>query len=353
MTTILYVSPSINVRGGISTVIKSYLKSDIGRSFNILLVASHVDGAKTHKLVQASFGLLKLLFYLVTKDVHIVHIHGGDIVSLKRKYFYYLIVKRFNTKVLYHFHGALFLQQYQETSAFWKRRIREMLEGCNIVITLSRSWQKALSEIAPRSTTILLPNAVYLPPRKRVHRPSNNTLHLTFLGHIGDRKGVFDLLPIAKRLLQEGYKLMLHVAGNGDVSRLTGVVRRLGISESVQYHGWLTERERNLLLDNTDIFILPSYGEGMPLAILEAMSYGLPVISTVVGGIPEMIINGETGILINPGDLEQLYLSLLELLSDSKKRIGWARGARLVVETQHDILKNIDRLRQIYQGMVA
>ena len=111
----------------------------------------------------------------------------------------------------------------------------------------------------------------------------------------------------------------------------------LGISNRVRYLGWISEKERDLLLRKTDIFILPSYAEGMPMSILEAMSYSIPVISTFVGGIPELISDGESGFLITPGDIDALYQRLASLVKNEKLRSEFGLKAGLIVKSKHNI----------------
>ena len=85
---ILYISPSLNVKGGISSVLKSYLGSDLAKHYNIYPVASHVDGNKLVKLIRAIIGLVETLYYLSVKSPDIIHIHCGEIISFKRKIYY-------------------------------------------------------------------------------------------------------------------------------------------------------------------------------------------------------------------------------------------------------------------------
>lgn len=351
MKTILYIAPSITVKGGISTVIRGYLDSYIVTKYKILFVSSHVDGSKVKKLGIAILGLAKMVFLLSVRKIDIVHIHGGDILSLKRKYIYFKFLRFWRKKIIYHFHGAFFLKQYERTSKFWKKRVKKLLEGCDLVISISKNWRKSILEIAPNTKIEVLPNSLHLPSTGQSFGRHNHPVNLTFLGHIGDRKGIFDLLVVTKRLLDSGYELKLHVGGNGDIDRLKENIHWLGISSSVDYKGWLSEGQRNNLLRQTDIFVLPSYGEGMPMSILEAMSFGVPVISTEVGGIPEVVLDGQTGVLVKPGDIDTLYIKILELLLDRQKREQLGKNARILIQSKHDIRKNWEKLDKIYQSV--
>jgi glycosyltransferase involved in cell wall biosynthesis len=173
-------------------------------------------------------------------------------------------------------------------------------------------------------------------------------LRLLFLGLICEKKGIFDLLKVIKKGIEDNRSLMLTIGGIGEVARLTDEIDRLGLRGSVEYLGWVSAEVRDMLMRKTDIFILPSYGEGMPMTILEAMSYAIPVISTPVGGIPELVIEDETGFLVKPGDLSGLYERIIELATDEEKRCRFGRRGRQVIEEKHNLSENIKTIDAIY-----
>lgn len=351
MKNILYIAPSIKVKGGISAVIKGYLNTKLPEHHNIFLISSHMDGPKIMKLIIAILGLVKTFFYLLLNNIDIVHIHGSDIISSKRKYIYFKLVRLFNCKTIYHFHGASFSNQYLRAANKWKMRIKKIFEGSNLVICLSNSWKQTILEIAPHANIEVIPNSINLPDLSHPEVEKGHTVQLTFLGLIGERKGIFDLLIVLKRLVGHGYYVELKIGGNGDVHRLLKEIKSLGITNKVRYLGWISEKDRDRLLRKTDIFILPSYGEGMPMSILEAMSYGIPVISTYVGGISELVSNGQMGFLIEPGDLGALYERITELILSEEKRRKFGQRARSAIQNRHNIDINVHKIEKIYNSL--
>jgi len=351
MRNILYIAPSPRVKGGISSVINGYLNSILPQRHNIFLVSSHVDGPKIVKLIIAIIGLVKTLFHLLLKNIDTVHIHSGDIVSVKRKYVYFKLVRNFNCKIIYHLHGGSFLAQYPTASDKWKKRIKALLEESDLVISLTETWKNAITEIAPCSKIEVIPNAIRLPQIDHLMKKSDNSVQLTFLGLIGEKKGILDLLIVVKRLNEDGYDIKLNIGGNGEVNRLFKEIDFLGISHRVKYLGWICEKERDLLLKKSDVFILPSYAEGMPMSILEAMSYSIPVISTFVGGIPELVSDGESGFLITPGDLDTLYQRLALLVQNDKLRKEFGLKASQIVKSKHNIDIVSRKIDTIYNNL--
>jgi len=349
MRKILYISPSIHVKGGISSVIKGFLGSDLAKNHAIYLVASHVDGHKWVKVVRAVVGLLETCFYLLIKGVDIVHIHGGDVISFKRKFYYVKIAKLFTCKIIYHHHGADFMNQYISLSEKWKNRVKSTFERVDCLICLSESWRKSIQRIAPGGTIEVIPNCIELPDN--LGKKANTHVRLTFLGLIGDRKGVFDLIRVVKRLIEDGHRIRLTIGGNGEAKRLLGEIKELEIENAVKYCGWIGHKERDLILRETDIFVLPSYAEGMPMSILEAMAYSVPVVSTFVGGIPELVIDGETGCLFKSGDLDEMCRKIAYLIQDENLRKKMGQKGRELIRTNHNIQHATQKVSAIYNSL--
>jgi len=352
MKNILYIAPDMSVKGGISTVIKGFLGTNLSQNNNIVLIASHVDGTKLRKLLQAITGLLKTVYYLLFKQIDIVHIHGGDITSVKRKYFYFRLVQIFKKKVVYHFHGASFGEQYSVASDGWKRKIRYLLEKSDAVICLSESWKTALMKIAPAGKITVIKNAISLPFLSDRQKKENKSINIVFLGLIGERKGIFDLIKVLSRLIAEECNIHLTVGGNGDIKRLINEIEKNGLKNNVTYAGWIVGNDKDELMRNTDIFVLPSYGEGMPMTILEAMSYAIPVIATNVGGIPELIKDGETGHLIEPGNLDQLLEKMKKLIEDENMRVSMGKKGRETVEKDFSISEMANKIDDVYESLL-
>lgn len=350
MQNILIISPDISVKGGISTVLKNFLPYLNAEEYRITTVSSHCDGPRLLKLLIAFYGLSKILYLVIINKYDIVHIHGSDIVSSKRKYYFFRLVKLFCSKTIYHFHGASFLEQYPYASARWQSRIKYLFEQVNLVICLSNSWKSAIETIAPEAAIKVVPNAVSIPEVHRWERTSSQ-LTILFMGLIGERKGIFDLLVVFKLLIQRHPDIILRIGGNGEVKKLLKEIQTLGIQKNVRYMGWINDKKKDKLLRMTDIFVLPSYGEGMPMSVLEAMSYGIPVVSTTIGGIPELVVDGISGFLIKPGDSSALYEKLDQMITNQELRKDFGYRGRQIVERNHDINSIAKKIVKIFKAL--
>jgi glycosyltransferase involved in cell wall biosynthesis len=184
------------------------------------------------------------------------------------------------------------------------------LGSADAVICLSQSWREYYKQNFKTNKLIVLPNIIDYPVKTEVFANSSRITFL-FLGLICEAKGIFDLIEvIASNKERYRGRIKLLIGGNGEVERLQDLIRKLNIEDMVEFLGWITNKEKANVLTNTDIYILPSYYEGLPISILESMSYGKAIISTNVGGIPEIVRNKENGLLINPGELKQIEQSL-------------------------------------------
>lgn len=351
--TVLVIAPSKSVRGGISSVVKGLLSSDLADKYRFVHIASHVDGNWLEKMGAALAGWMKMCFLLLFFKIDIVHIHGSDIISSSRKYLFFRLVKLFKKKVIYHFHGASFAKQYANSPLIVRMAVKRLFEDADCTICLSKSWGKTIKRIAPRSKVTVVPNGVKLPRSAEVGDITNGPVNLTFLGLIGERKGVFDLVEVVRRLISDGCGIKLFVGGNGEIKKLQKEIVKHNLSQHCSYLGWIGEEQKDQLLSQTDIFVLPSYGEGMPMSILEAMSYGIPIISTTVGGIPEMVLHQKCGILYSPGDIEALTEAIRFLVENTKVREAFGLAARKQIENVFSLKRVSQRMDGIYAKMLA
>jgi glycosyltransferase involved in cell wall biosynthesis len=297
-----------NHRGGVGAVIEVY--SQYYEVFKF--IPTHKTGTSFSK----SFVFLNSLFLLFGKlisdrAIKIVHIHGASYGSFYRKFVIFLISKYiFGKKVVYHMHGGGFQIFFNKSNFISKKLIKFLFAKSDTVICLSQSWIKYYSENFKTKSLVELPNIIDYPV-KGLATSNGDIITFLFLGLICKEKGIFDLVNvIAKNKNKYRGTIKLKIGGNGEVKRLQEIIRENQIEDIVEFLGWITHDKKATVLNDASIYILPSYQEGLPISILESMSYGKPIIATRVGGIPEIVKDRENGLLINPGDLAQIQQSL-------------------------------------------
>jgi glycosyltransferase involved in cell wall biosynthesis len=233
--------------------------------------------------------------------------------SFFRKLLFVGIAKLFKHKAIVHLHGSEFKDYYAASSPFKKKLILWLINNVDEFVVLSDSWQEFIDMIAARKV-VVINNYVDIEKYDVVRIPGQ----ILFLGAFIKRKGVYDLIHALKQVNRDCH---LHLCGAGEDEKVQALIDELSLSDSITNHGWVNAQQKTQLLSECSAFILPSYNEGLPMVIIEAMACEIPVISTPVGGIPEVIIDGDTGYLVEPGDIDAITRKLRSVLgssSDSK-----------------------------------
>ena len=203
-------------------------------------------------------------------------------------------------RVILHVHGGNFKEYYDSD----RSGVKPVLDSCDCIIALSDSWKTFFMSVTDGPEVVVVPNPVE-PPRL-MDVEADGKVHMLYLGLLTEAKGIYDLLDVVKEGLDDyNGRLILHVGGNGEVGQLQKVIEEAGLQDVVKYEGWLDGERKSRLMNRCCVYVLPSYHEGLPVSILEAMSYGEYIVSTKVGGIPE-VVGKDVGVLINPGDRKAL-----------------------------------------------
>jgi glycosyltransferase involved in cell wall biosynthesis len=320
---ILTIGPDYhNHRGGIGAVIEIYSK--YFENFNF--IPTYKVGSKLFKAYVFISGVCKLCFMLITNHkIKIVHIHGASNSSFYRKFTCYIISKFiFKKKVIYHIHGGGFADFYESNSGLVQNLVTRFIEQTDAVICLSNSWLKYYTENFTPQKIDVIPNIVEYPVNI-IWQKERDKLIFLFLGLICDAKGIFDLVNvISMNKAKYQSKIKLIIGGNGEISRLQKNIIENKLEDIIEFVGWVTNEDKEMWLQKASVYILPSYHEGLPISILEAMSYGQAIISTKVGGIPEIVGTGENGILIESGNLAEIESAIDFIIEhpDCMKRYG-------------------------------
>ena len=317
-------------KGGMNSAIDQLMDHNWGENYRFLYLATHVTGNRVKKIFFFIRAYIKLHKFIKEDFFDIIHIHMSYKGSFYRKYYVAKLCKKYDKKIIIHLHGSEFKDFYNRGNKKRKARIKKMFSSANITIVLGKYWEKFICSIAPEANVVVINNAVVIPdvPEKSV----KDKRVLLFLGALIQRKGVMDLLKAAKSIRNDGidnFKLLIAGAGEEE-KKLKEYVKENNMSDIVNFIGWITKEQKPKLLENSDVLILPSYNEGLPIAILEAMSYGLPIISTAVGSIAEAVSGN--GFLIKPGDVDALTDRLKTIICRDELFIEQSRKSRQIAK---------------------
>lgn len=335
-------------RGGMRSVVEAYQRDGFLKQEDVRLVASYVDGNVLKRQLVLVKALCIYLYLLVTKKVELVHVHAAMRGSFWRKGLFSSLARLFGIPVILHLHGSEMKPFYQSQRPFLQRLIRRHLERASAVIVLSESWRQFVGSIAPAAKITVVPNYVNVPPASD---PAARADHdMLFLGLIGERKGVFDMIPAFARIAGDFPDARLIIGGNGQVEAAEKLIAELNLQGRAVLAGWLVGDAKEALLRSSSIYILPSYNEGLPMSVLEAMAAGLAVITTTVGGIPELMTNGVDGVLIEPGDKASLANAMASLLRDRQLRLRLAETGRQRVKDHYSDGAVLPMLHDLYKA---
>lgn len=340
---IVMIGTDLAAPGGITAVVQSYLDAGLAARWRLRYLASFHRAQTLNKLGCALRTLLQLTWLLLTRQVAGVHAHVAARGSFWRKGSYLWLAGAFGVPTLLHLHDGSFPAWFEAQSPRRQRWIRALLRRVDRVACLSEGWQARIAAIEPRARFTVLPNPVHCPaaPGEPVAG------ELLFLGRLWPEKGLPVLLQAAQRLRQEGLDFRLVCAGDGDMAAVQAALQRLGLADRVSLPGYVGGARKEALLARAAVFVLPSQFEGVPIGVLEAMAWGVPVVATPVGGIPETL-GPEGGRLVPVGDAEALTRALSELLRDpaAARRLGLAGRERAMA--RHAVAMVVQRLSTLY-----
>jgi glycosyltransferase involved in cell wall biosynthesis len=339
------------VKGGISTIARHLLHSELMKEYPIDYVSTMVDGSKLIKIGWFLAGFFLFSFRILFKQNLLVHIQGSHYASFYRKMLFILLAKLAGKKIIYQCHGSHFDIFYDQGPGWQRFLIRWIISLCDRTIALSPQWAVFFARFLRPSCIIVLENPIPLEKYRKKgekNREFPGPLKILFSGRVYEDKGVLDLLSITPKLVEKFPELKVQFAGHGDLDKFIKMAQTLGVEPQVEFLGWVDPEAMVDLYHQATLFTLPSYHEGFPMVILEAMACGLPVVSTRVGGIPELIEEGTNGHLIEPGDQTALLKGLLDLLTHPETRKIMGEENVRKIKAKYDISIYIDRLKNIY-----
>lgn len=343
MAKVLIVTTSSKTRGGISSVVKAHRTGPQWKAYNCEWIETHIDRSAAMKIFYFLRGLMKFLFKIPSADL--VHIH---LAAVERKMPFVFLTKLFGKKLVIHLHfGDPKTTIYHPVKS---KRYRWCLSKADRVIVLSESWKNLIArewhidtEVIPNPCPDIDPTADY-----RIDSPSP---YILFAANINPMKGYRELIAAfaAASRLMPGWRLVM--AGNGEVGEARRLASEAGIADKVEFPGWIAGEKKDEAFRNAACYCLPSYFEGFPMGILDAWAYHLPVITTPVGGIPDVVRNGENGMVVAVGDVESLTESLLAL-RDRDVRARLSAGAARMASEVFGLSKINARIGQIYSELL-
>lgn len=342
MTRVLIVATSRKTRGGITSVIKAHETGEQWKRFHCHWVQTHRDGPAWRKLLYFISGLMDFLIRLPFFDI--VHIHVSQPTTIKRKQVFMRLAKIFHKKIIVHFHAF----NIEETFAGpHNKQYVDFFNQADRVIVLSNWWKEQIKDYLSISDNNII--VLYNPcPEISDNTKISKKNIILYAGTITKRKGYIDLIRAFASIAPQYPDWVVIFAGNGEISEGKDLSQTLGIKKHIEFAGWISGTQKDILFRESSIFCLPSYAEGFPMAVLDAWAYGLPVITTPVGGIPDIAEDGANMLLFNPGDIKKLTENLERLITDRTLRLKISNASTAFANGKFNIETINQQLANIY-----
>ncbi|NVD99996.1 glycosyltransferase family 4 protein [Massilia sp. BJB1822] len=346
MKKIVMIGTHFSTMGGISSVVNVYRQAGLFERLPVEYLATHCDGGGGAKLGIAARALARYLLLLLRGEVGLLHMHVSSRASFWRKLPFFFLAERLGIPTIVHLHSGEFHLFYGEQCGPRKQRlIRYVFDRASRVIVLSQKWQEWLQTISSNPHIHAIYNPVQLPPPAPARAPGQTVL---VLGRLGKLKGSYDLVQALALLAPRFPALQLVMGGDGELEAGAARAAELEVAPQLKLLGWATGAAKEAALRGADVYALPSYNEGMPMSVLEAMAYGLPVVTTPVGGIPAAVSDGVEGFLVPPGDVAALADRLGQLLADPALAQRMGMAARRKIQDTFSTEAVLPRLQALY-----
>ena len=363
---ILIIGPTPPPYHGVSVATEMILNSNLQRKFKII----HLDTADRRDLSNigkidftniylASEHFLKFIWLCIREKPEVIYVPiSQTILGYLRDCLFLVPAKIFHKKIIVHLHGGYFRKFYEGSSKLMKNLIEWTLKEVKRTIVLGENLRYIFQGLVPDERIVVVPNGLNEEPFKKQNSISQtkfkNHIHILFLSNLIKSKGYFDVIKAIPQVIKNHNNVKFIFAGEfrGNYKEKIEVfkyIKQNKLDSVVKFMGVVTGKKKIKLLLSSDVFVFPSYNEGHPFVILEAMATGLPVITTDVGAIRETVIDKENGFIIEKNNPKQIAEKIITLIKNPelRKKMGEKSRQRfLKYYTKDRFIKNLDKIFQ-------
>lgn len=353
MPRVLMLGPLPPPVGGMASVVQN-LSSALSARLRLRVIDTVKTTADDRSLWQGAAAQLRLLGRLAQECLvwrpTVVHIHTCSWLTFWRNGVDVLLARLLGRRVVLHIHGAQFHRFLGGLSGARAWLARRVLRAAHRVVVLGAGWREVLSAWTDPARLVVVPNGV--PVGRQVEPSPQGPFRVLCLANYEARKGQEDLLRAVAALAAERpvrVELLGFEAEPGRRQRLLAQATALGVDADIP--GPVTGADKEARLAAAHCFCLPSYDEGLPMSMLEAMAVGLPVVATRVGAIPEALVDGEEGLLFAPGDTDALTGHLQRLIREPAAAAALGAAGRERLAHDFSLAHSAELLLGVYASL--
>ncbi|MCP4631643.1 MAG: glycosyltransferase family 4 protein [candidate division Zixibacteria bacterium] len=369
---ILFVAPTPPPHAGPENVSAGYLESkQLHSHYEICHLRSNVNTCNKNKgkirissLFRFGFIFIKYIHLLISfKPDAVYTLLAQNRVGVLRDIIYIYTAYLFKSKIFCTFHGEEFAFFLDRQPDFFRKLIKSALGKIDIMMLQGENLRNQFFDIIPPSKFRIVPNGIDLDLFKsydiKRRKFSSNKNTVMFLGSLVPSKGFVDLYEVAKDIVKEykdfnfifvgemcdsDYNITHDLSGR----KVPGQVRIINKHPRIKFTGSLYDKDKIEKLFSSDVFVLPSYSESMPIVVLEAMAAGMPMLLTAVGALPEILREGHNCHFVSPGNREELKERILKLSADVELRKYMSVTNYNLVNNEFSISRMQDRFLKVF-----
>ena len=359
---IAMTGPPVHALSGIATHVNLLLGSSVSRRFTLAHLCAGGEGlieGFARRILRRLGTPVRLLMMLVTWRPAILHINTSlNARSLPRDTALLLVAWLTRCPVVWQVHGGSSIVELERNQPLALPMLRLLLRFPRRVVVISGQDELGYAKVVAPDRLRRIVNAVQVPDlsARDAIAPQRAGLRLAYIGRLVAGKGVLDLIEAMQIIAREheAVPISLQIAGAGPLeTQLRMKVEEHGLTERVQLLGPLAGARKHRLLEQTDVFVMPTFlPERLPYALLESMAEGIPAVACAIGGVAELIEHRRTGLLVPPRRPDLLADAILQLASDRTLLELISRAARERIRDSYDLAGMATRFCALYDEIL-
>lgn len=348
MINVLMIGVSKQRTGGMWSVAETYINSqEFNKKVNLTYIATSTSGSTFNRVMCMLKGFYKIWKFTRIKKIDVAHVHMAEKGSTFRKGVIIWFLHKKGIKTIVHMHAGPFCDWFNNLNFIYKNCITYFFKSADKIIILGNYWLQQMSSILPKEKLTVLYNSV----KTQDNVFNLNSQNIIYMGRINEKKGIWDLLEAIKLIRSNLPKdVNFFIYGEDETGKLSENIVKFGLSEVVHLKGWISGKNKETAFRNAKLLLLPTYTEGLSMTILEAMSYGIPIVTTNITTMPELLDGICT--LVEPGDVTALGRSIIELVNSPRSLLKLSRLEYEKFMTSYSLPVMIENTLVIYKSVI-
>lgn len=310
MSRVIQVAPSRHNRGGISSILKRWEAAEFWDKYKIVWIETQDNRGVFFKCYYLLRSYSQAVYWIPRSDIAHFHTIPGRSILVQMPIF--LLALLFKKKIVVQLHVGNQLMDHIDDVVF-----KWVLHKANKIVVLAYVWRDLLLDSFKLSEEKV---AVVYNAAPDVKEIDYKDSYVLFMAYLKKNKGYDVIIKAFSQIAKEYPDWKLVIAGAGEIEKAKALVKQCGAYDSIVIKGWVDGEERENLLRHAGVYCMASFQEGFPMTVLEAWSYGIPLVTTPVGGLPDVIKHEENAMVFDFGDVSGLEKCLTRLFSSKKLR---------------------------------